>query len=93
MGKKEFDEIAELIQSRHDDMTPTQALQMVRAFEVISRGFAKEANIVLISGHDDKLSLTVINADEAEVLDMLGVVFTSVNAAVMHGSPERELFN
>ena len=93
MDKKEFDAIADLIQSRHEGMKPEQAAQMVRAFEIISQGFAKEANIVLIAGKDDRISLTVINADEAEVLDLVGMVYTGVNAAVMHGSPERELFN
>ncbi len=95
MNKKEFKEIAELIESRREKMGSENADSMVRVFEIISRSFADEngEGALLITASNEALGLMVLNVDPARTLDILGLVFTSMHASMMHGAPERELFN
>ena len=95
MNKIEFDKISELIEARREKMGPINEAGMVRVFEVLSRSFAGEdgEGTVMITASGETLGLTVVNLDEAETLDMLGLVFTSMHASMMQGAPERELFN
>ena len=95
MDKKEFDKIAELIEVRREMMGVENADSMVRVFEIISRCFADEdgEGALLITSSNESLGLMALNVDPARTLDMLGLVFTSMHASMMHGAPERELFN
>jgi hypothetical protein len=67
---------------------------MLQMFERVALAFAKQnGGMLTLEVIDDGVLLSSIDLDEAEVMEMVGMLAIKMHMEVMGGAPAKEMFN
>ena len=94
MDKTEFNRIAQVVEECIEGMSAARVTAMLQMFERIALAFAKQnGGMLTLEVVEDGVLLSAIDLDEAEVMEMVGVLAIKMHMEVMGGAPAKEMFN
>jgi hypothetical protein len=94
MDKTEFNRIAQVVEECIEGMSAARVTAMLQMFERIALAFAKQnGGMLTLEVVEDGVMLSAIDLDEAEVMEMVGMLAVKMHIEVMGGAPAKEMFN
>jgi hypothetical protein len=94
MDKTEFNRIAQVVEECIEGMSAARVTAMLQMFERVALAFAKQnGGMLTLEVVEDGVLLSAIDLDEAEVMEMVGVLAIKMHMEVMGGAPAKEMFN
>lgn len=94
MDKTEFNRIAQVVEACIEGMSAARVTAMLQMFERVALAFAKQnGGMLTLEVVEDGVLLSAIDLDEAEVMEMVGVLAIKMHMEVMGGAPAKEMFN
>jgi hypothetical protein len=94
MDNTEFNRIAQVVEECIEGMSATRVTAMLQMFERVALAFAKQnGGMLTLEVIDDGVLLSSIDLDEAEVMEMVGMLAIKMHMEVMGGAPAKEMFN
>ena len=94
MDKTEFNRIAQVVEECIEGMSAARVTAMLQMFERIALAFAKQnGGMLTLEVVEDGVMLSAIDLDEAEVMEMVGMLAVKMHMEVMGGAPAKEMFN
>jgi len=94
MDNTEFNRIAQVVEECIEGMSAARVTAMLQMFERVALAFAKQnGGMLTLEVVEDGVLLSAIDLDEAEVMEMVGVLAIKMHMEVMGGAPAKEMFN
>jgi len=94
MDKTEFNRIGQVVEECIEGMSAARVTAMLQMFERVALAFAKQnGGMLTLEVVEDGVLLSAIDLDEAEVMEMVGVLAIKMHMEVMGGAPAKEMFN
>jgi hypothetical protein len=94
MDKTEFNRIAQVVEECIEGMSAARVTAMLQMFERVALAFAKQnGGMLTLEVVEDGVMLSAIDLDEAEVMEMVGMLAVKMHIEVMGGAPAKEMFN
>ena len=94
MDKTEFNRIAQVVEECIEGMSAARVTAMLQMFARIALAFAKQnGGMLTLEVVEDGVMLSAIDLDEAEVMEMVGMLAVKMHIEVMGGAPAKEMFN
>jgi len=94
MDNTEFNRIAQVVEECIKGMSAARVIAMLQMFERVALAFAKQnGGMLTLEVVEDGVLLSTIDLDEAEVMEMVGMLAIKMHMEVMGGAPAKEMFN
>jgi len=94
MDNTEFNRIAQVVEECIEGMSAARVTAMLQMFERVALAFAKQnGGMLTLEVVEDGVLLSAIDLDEAEVMEMVGMLAIKMHMEVMGGAPAKEMFN
>jgi len=94
MDKTEFNRIAQVVEECIEGMSAARVTAMLQMFERVAISFAKQnGGMLTLEVMQDGVMLSAIDLDEAEVMEIVGMLAIKMHMEVMGGAPAKEMFN
>jgi len=77
-----------------EGMSAARVTAMLQMFERVAISFAKQnGGMLTLEVVEDGVMLSAIDLDEAEVMEIVGMLAIKMHMEVMGGAPAKEMFN
>jgi len=94
MDKTEFNRIGQVVEECIEGMSAARVTAMLQMFERVAISFAKQnGGMLTLEVVEDGVMLSAIDLDEAEVMEIVGMLAIKMHMEVMGGAPAKEMFN
>lgn len=94
MDNTEFNRIAQVVEECIEGMSAARVTAMLQMFERVALAFAKQnGGMLTLEVVEDGVLLSAIDLDEAEVMEMVGMLAIKMHGELMAGAPAKEMFN
>ena len=94
MDKTEFNRIGQVVEECIEGMPAARVTAMLQMFERVALSFAKQnGGMLTLEVMQDGVMLSAIDLDEAEVMEIVGMLAIKMHMEVMGGAPAKEMFN
>jgi len=94
MDKTEFNRIGQVVEECIEGMSAARVTAMLQMFERVAISFAKQnGGMLTLEVMQDGVMLSAIDLDEAEVMEIVGMLAIKMHMDVMGGAPAKEMFN
>jgi len=94
MDKTEFNRIGQVVEECIEGMSAARVTAMLQMFERVAISFAKQnGGMLTLEVVEDGVVLSAIDLDEAEVMEIVGMLAIKMHMEVMGGAPAKEMFN
>jgi len=94
MDKTEFNRIGQVVEECIEGMSAARVTAMLQMFERVAISFAKQnGGMLTLEVVEDGVMLSAIDLDEAEVMEIVGMLAIKMHMDVMGGAPAKEMFN